>query len=196
MRRERSNNVSVNILRLHFGLPAYRAPAAQRLTDTSNGNSGAPFMVPPPEDQPLMLRRGARIESDSRPMHRDTLTDYRQGPVSQEDTQTDFNEMNVLNNTVAPSTSIDACLDDGFQLNNGLKITGGSGVLLMGGEAFSWRPWTSKKGRLINGKGQWECGKDAWGILDLVWPKPGTSTVPERFHGFTLTFALRSSKIY
>ena len=28
---------------------------------------------------------------------------------------------------------------------------------------------------MINTKGQWECDDDAWGLLDLVWPKPGTS---------------------
>jgi hypothetical protein len=79
----------------------------------------------------------------------------------------------VLNGTVAPSTSIDACLDDGFQLNSGLRITGGSGVLLIGGEAFTWRPFHGRRARMINHKGQWECDDDAWGLLDLVWPKPG-----------------------
>ena len=27
--------------------------------------------------------------------------------------------------------------------------------------------------RLLNDKGQWEVGDDAWGLLGLVWPKPG-----------------------
>lgn len=27
-------------------------------------------------------------------------------------------------------------------------------------------------GRLKNPKGQWEVQKEAWGVLDLVWPKP------------------------
>ena len=26
---------------------------------------------------------------------------------------------------------------------------------------------------MINKKGQWEVEKEAWGVLDLVWPKPG-----------------------
>lgn len=98
----------------------------------------------------------------------------QQGPVSQEDTQTDFGQLDVLNNTVAPSTSIDACLSDGFQLNSGLKVTGGSGVLLIAGEAFAWRPFEGRRAPLINAKGQWECDDEAWGVLDLVWPKPGT----------------------
>ena len=29
-------------------------------------------------------------------------------------------------------------------------------------------------GRLKNPKGQWEVQKEAWGVLDLVWPKPGS----------------------
>ena len=102
------------------------------------------------------------------------------GPASKEDTQTDFGTMNVLGNTPAPTTAIDACLDDGFHLDSGLKITGGSGCILVSGEAFSWRPWEAggraggaQKGRMINKKGQWDVEKEAWGVLDLMWPKPG-----------------------
>ena len=99
------------------------------------------------------------------------------GPASKEDTQTDFGSMNVLGNTPPPTTSIDACLTDGFHLDNGLKIGGGSGCFLVAGEAFAWRPWeasgSSKKEQMINAKGQWTVEKEAWGILDLVWPKPG-----------------------
>jgi NADH dehydrogenase [ubiquinone] 1 alpha subcomplex assembly factor 3 len=67
-------------------------------------------------------------------------------------------------------------------LDNGVKITGGDGVLLVAGEAYSWRPWEAKNGsnggkglRLVNDKGQWDVGDEAWGLLGLVWPKPGTS---------------------
>ena len=103
---------------------------------------------------------------------------HDRGPPSSEDTQTDFSSLNVLGNTPAPSTSIDACLWDGFHLDSGVKITGGTGVLLVAGEAFSWRPWEAGKGvkkmRLVNDKGQWEVEDEAWGLLGLVWPKPGT----------------------
>ena len=115
------------------------------------------------------------------------------GPPSKEDTQTDFTAMNVLGATPAPTTAIDACMADGFALNSGLKVTG-SGVLLLGGEAFKWRPWLregrkegtigsgatgdddkgvkSVGGKLQNKKGQWEVERHAWGVLDLAWPKP------------------------
>lgn len=103
------------------------------------------------------------------------------GPTSQEDTQTDFGSMNVLGNMPTPATSIDACLSDGFHLDNGLKIGGGSGCLLVAGEAFSWRPWEAfgkgaeeGKRKMFNERGQWDVQKDVWGVLDLVWPKPGT----------------------
>ena len=75
----------------------------------------------------------------------------------------------------APATAVDACLSDGFHLDSGLKVVGGSGVLLVAGEAFSWRPFEGRDGRLLNAKGQWECADEAWGVLDLVWPKPGTT---------------------
>ncbi|MCJ1248857.1 hypothetical protein MMC30_006078 [Trapelia coarctata] len=99
------------------------------------------------------------------------------GPASKEDTQTDFGTLNVLGDTPPPTTSIDACLTDGFHLDNGLKIGRGSGCILLAGQAFSWRPWESAgkagRSRLLNTKGQWAVENEAWGVLDLVWPKPG-----------------------
>ncbi|KAH7066420.1 hypothetical protein BKA63DRAFT_524327 [Paraphoma chrysanthemicola] len=102
------------------------------------------------------------------------------GPKSNEDTQTDFRELDVLRNTVAPATSIDACTSDGFALNNQVRISG-SGLLLIGGEAFRWRPWVKEgavdargamTGKLLNSKGQWEVQPESWGVLELVYPKP------------------------
>ena len=115
------------------------------------------------------------------------------GPKSDEKTQTDFPTMDVFSQTPAPTTAIDVCMADGFSLNSGLKVTG-SGVLLLGGEAFKWRPWVrpgrkegtigagaagdddkgviSMGGKLQNNKGQWPVARHAWGILDLAWPKP------------------------
>lgn len=98
------------------------------------------------------------------------------GPASTETTQTDFGSLNVLGNMPPPTTSIDACLTDGFHFDSGLKISGGSGCLLVSGEAFSWRPWTAPEHgqtKMFNKKGQWAVSKDAWGVLDLVWPRPG-----------------------
>ena len=107
------------------------------------------------------------------------------GPASKENTQTDFSSLDVLGGTPVPSTAIDACLWDGFHLNNGVKITNGAGVLLVAGEAFAWKPWNaaritgkeSAKGmgtkRLVNDRGVFEVGSEAWGVLGLVWPKPG-----------------------
>lgn len=128
------------------------------------------------------------------------------GPKSEEDTQTDFGALNILSNTPVPTTAVDACMDDGFALDSGLKISG-AGVLLVGGEAFKWRPWIregrkegtigegatgddskgiqSLGGKLQNAKGQWDIDRHAWGILDLAWPKPdllivgtGIRTIP------------------
>ncbi|KAJ9294178.1 hypothetical protein DTO271G3_7040 [Paecilomyces variotii] len=120
-------------------------------------------------------RRPSRIvprAQPAKPQNRD------RGPPSNEETQTDFGALNVFGNIPAPSTAIDACLDDGFHLDNGVKITGGDGVLLVGGEAFSWRPWEGydkgddKKGLMLNAKGQFEVPEEAWGVLSLVWPRP------------------------
>jgi NADH dehydrogenase [ubiquinone] 1 alpha subcomplex assembly factor 3 len=106
---------------------------------------------------------------------------HDRGPQSKEDTQTDFNALNVLGNIPAPATAIDACLDSGFHLNNGVKVSNGDGVLLVGGEAFAWRPWkavgaendAAARDAMINSKGQFELDESVWGLLNLVWPKPG-----------------------
>lgn len=108
----------------------------------------------------------------SPPIPQNKSTD--RGPKSTEATQTDFGAMDVFSNAPAPTASIDACLSDGFHLDNGVKIGDGSGLLLVSGEAFSWRPWEAGgRGRLLNQRGQWDTGDGAWGVLGLVWPKPG-----------------------
>jgi NADH dehydrogenase [ubiquinone] 1 alpha subcomplex assembly factor 3 len=108
------------------------------------------------------------------------------GPKSNEDTQTDFSELDVLRNTIAPATSIDACTSDGFSLNNQVRLSG-SGILLLGGEAFRWWPWAKEGevegsggmvGKLLNAKGQWEVQQSSWGVLELVYPKPGMLSYP------------------
>ncbi|KUJ22022.1 uncharacterized protein LY89DRAFT_681359 [Mollisia scopiformis] len=132
-----------------------RAPHPPKLPSTPRNLSSTSFLTASPK-----------------PQTRD------RGPASTEDTQTDFGALNVLGNTPIPSTSIDACLWDGFHLDSGVKITGGTGVLLIAGEAFSWRPWEAVAAggegslKLVNGKGQWDVGEEAWGVLELVWPKP------------------------
>ena len=103
---------------------------------------------------------------------------HDRGPKSNEINQTDFTTADIYSRTSAPSNAIDACLDDGFHLNNGVKITGGNGLLLVGGEAFTWRPWGHTHDKsLVNKKGQWAIPQEnmetAWGLLQLVWPKPG-----------------------
>ena len=96
------------------------------------------------------------------------------GPASTESTQTDFGNKDVLSNSTAPTASIDYSTGYGFHLDNGVKISDGSGLLLVAGEAFRWRPWEAGGGgRLVNGRGQWDVRNGAWGILEAVWPKPG-----------------------
>lgn len=109
---------------------------------------------------------------------------HDRGPESDESTQTDFAALDVLGNMPAPSTAVDATLDSGFHLNSGVKISGGDAVILVGGEAFAWRPWKTVQGAandreakaaMINAKGQFEVDEQVWGLLSAVYPRPGTS---------------------
>lgn len=97
-------------------------------------------------------------------------------PEAKEDNPgADLNALNVLGNVPAPTTAVEACLDNGFHLDNGLKVRGGDGVLLVGGEAFAWRPWSTKssKAEMVNRKGQFAVDEEVWGLLGVVWPRPG-----------------------
>lgn len=63
---------------------------------------------------------------------------------------------------------------DGFGLNNGITITGGDGALLVNGEAFRWKPWEARGSlELVNKKGQFDLPLEAFGLFDLLWPRPG-----------------------
>ncbi|KAL4925591.1 uncharacterized protein BDV17DRAFT_271797 [Aspergillus undulatus] len=147
-----------NLTRIQPQITSPFAPA-QRSNSTSHGSPVRP---------PRMVSRA----HPSKPRSHD------RGPPSQENTQTDFAALDVLGNTPTPTTAVDACLDAGFHLDNGVKITSGDGVLLLGGEAFTWRPWAGNKdgnegkSGMVNAKGQFEVDESAWGILDLVWPRP------------------------
>ncbi|GAW11272.1 hypothetical protein ANO14919_006150 [Xylariales sp. No.14919] len=86
---------------------------------------------------------------------------------------TDLAAMDVLGNTPVPSTTVDICMSDGFQLNSGARILNGSGVILVGSEAFAWQPWLPRgEPRLLNAKGQWDIPNESLGLLSLLWPRP------------------------
>lgn len=95
--------------------------------------------------------------------------------------QTSLGLLDILGNTPAPSTSVDICMSSGFQLNSGMRVTDGSGVLLVGGEAFRWRPWESSSStsttskpnwRLQNKKGQYDIPPQSLNLLSQLWPRP------------------------
>lgn len=146
------------------------ATAPQRSSNTQPGRASAPRRIHTTQ---------RTLQQSRPPKSRD------RGPKSNEDTQTDFAALDVLRNTIAPATSIDACTSDGFALNNQMRISS-SGILLIGGEAFRWWPWRqdgtvptdesdAMTGKLLNAKGQLDVHMGAWGVLELVYPKPGTS---------------------
>lgn len=106
---------------------------------------------------------------------------HDRGPVSEEETQTDFSKMDILANAgaVTPANSIDACTGDGFHLNNGQQTTGGLGLLLLDGEAFVWTPWDTRTekstegfGKLLDKRGILNLPPSSLGVLELVYPKP------------------------
>jgi hypothetical protein len=82
----------------------------------------------------------------------------------------------VLGHLPQPGGSIDSCLKNGFNFSSGINVTGS--VLILGGEVFRWFPTRDEASTphlpMLNDAGQWEVEGDAFGALDIVWPKPGT----------------------
>ncbi|RMZ92139.1 hypothetical protein DV736_g623, partial [Chaetothyriales sp. CBS 134916] len=104
---------------------------------------------------------------------------HDRGPPSSESTQTDFSKLDIFQsfNVPTPATSIDACTTDGFHLNNGVKITGHDGVLLVGGEAFAWSPHKlrgeGEKDLLqLDAKGTLTLTPESLSLLAVLHPKP------------------------
>lgn len=115
-----------------------------------------------------------RTHNPYAPTHKD------RGPQSNEDTQTDFGALDVFDtsNTPIPATSIDACTSSGFHLNNGVKTAGFNGLLLTGGEAFTWAPWENSTPPTTLGefldtrRGILNLPVETLGLLEVVHPKP------------------------
>jgi hypothetical protein len=143
--------------------------------------------------------RDATVPSCRRAVHTSqSTTDRQRKPLAHNGEEvpdqpppTDFGRMDLLGSTPVPSTAVTACHEDGFSLDSGIHITGGDGALLVGGEAFAWRPWSSsssststgatstqqgkgRRRRLVNDKGQWEVREEGFALLGVVWPRPGT----------------------
>ncbi|KAL7266657.1 hypothetical protein RUND412_010789 [Rhizina undulata] len=84
-----------------------------------------------------------------------------------------FSNLDVVGSIPPPASSIEAVYGDGFLFQNGVKVRGGDGVLLVNNEVFRWRPatngsemeWKAKTGLL-------ELDEEVWGLLDVVHPKP------------------------
>lgn len=107
------------------------------------------------------------------PIHTTAQARRARSQAPREPPLTDLKELDVLGQTPAPATSIDVCSYDSFGLNSGATIAGGSGALLVGGEAFAWRPWEARGAtQLINAQGQFVLPAEAFGLFDLLWPRP------------------------
>ncbi|KAI5291903.1 Folylpolyglutamate synthetase [Ascosphaera acerosa] len=91
------------------------------------------------------------------------------------DNTTDLDELDVFGGIAPPSTAVHACLEDGFAFENGVRIAGGEGALLVDGEVFRWKPWETTEGgkaAMLDPKGRFDVPEAAWGLLKVLWPKP------------------------
>lgn len=146
-----------------------RNPGARRILRQC---TSSPVCAAPP----ARTARPALAQPQHRLFHAASLRLKKQQAPPAERPPADLNDLNVLGNTPAPSTSVDVCTYDGFGLNSGITFTGGTGALLVNGEAFAWRPWEAKGSmELLNSKGQVDIPAEAFAMFGLLWPRPGAS---------------------
>lgn len=126
-------------------------------------------------------RRAAFHACSSPPQksHQHPPDDLRPAAIStQENTNRaeTFSSLDVLGSIPPPPSAVEATYPDGFLLNNGVQIH--DGVMLLNNEVFRWLP--ALKGGLEENKaktgGMLELTEEAWGLLDVVYPKPGWFT--------------------
>lgn len=104
-----------------------------------------------------------------------------------------LSSLDVLGSIPAPPSAVEATYPDGFLLNNGVKVQ--DGVMLLNNEVFLWQPVL--KGGIEESKaktgGVLELAEEAWGLLDVVYPKPGGSAShPLPLYNYSTIFALLS----
>ncbi|PGH09254.1 hypothetical protein GX51_00696 [Blastomyces parvus] len=159
-------------------LPSLRNFTTTASSSSFNNNNKSQHHQPQPQPRSVSDASNRNL---SRRYTRDTDADEAEGLDRDAASESTLSALNVLADVAGPSTAIDACLPDGFQLDNGVRITDGDGCLLVDGEVFTWRPWEAGKGggdgrggmrAMINDKGQWDVSGEVWGVLKLVWPKP------------------------
>lgn len=87
-----------------------------------------------------------------------------------------LSSLDVLGSIPAPPSAVEAIYIDGFLLNNGVRVH--DGVILLNNEVFQWRPALNggPEESKAKARGMLELVEEAWGLLDVVYPKPGWFT--------------------
>ena len=93
-----------------------------------------------------------------------------------------LSQLDVLSGLPAPPSAVDSVFLDGFLLNDGQTIRG-DGVFLLSNDALRWRALLLK-GELEEAEAKaketsvLELPDESWGLLDVVYPKPGIVLSP------------------
>ena len=91
-----------------------------------------------------------------------------------------FAGLDVYNDLPAPASAIEAVYADGFLFTSGAAFRDGSGALMVQNEAFRWAPPPAAVEARARASGVLELGAAAWGLLDVIHPKPGARPPPPR----------------
>ncbi|KAL7946761.1 DUF498 domain protein [Trichoderma barbatum] len=175
-------------LRLSNGLRATRASVRNTSIPSLRPAAPASFVAQTAINAPIIHNRTLSPPCKSFHTIPPSLSKRRGDMPPDTSHRTSFSELDVLGSVPAPSTSVDVCMYDGFGLNSGITISGGDGALLVNGEAFAWRPWEVRgEMKLVNEKGQFELPEEAFGLFDVLWPRPDLLVIGVGKHNLPLS---------
>lgn len=133
----------------------------------------------------LLIRPYKTVGNRQRAPARETAISSRESgsslspPPNTEKGTTTWGNLDLLGGLAAPVFGIESAFDDGFAFSSGVKVEDGSGVFLWQNQCFKWRP--AEKGSEVEARalktGVLELEDDVWGMLDVLYPKPGKLTM-------------------
>ena len=105
-----------------------------------------------------------------------------------------LSQLDVFSGLPTPPSAVDSVFPDGFLLNDGQMIRG-DGVFLLSNDVLRWRALLSE-GELEEAEAKakktsvLELPDESWGLLDVIYPKPGiVPTLPKFGESIACFFA-------
>ena len=139
---------------------------------------------------PLRLYPRAFSISSSHPQKRPSIsipgrTTPNFPPEGSSDPKEFLSQLDVLSGLPTPPSAVDSVFLDGFLLSDG-QVIRGDGVFLLSNDVLRWRAFL-QNGELEEAEAKakktsmLELPGESWGLLDVIFPKPGILSSPMEY---------------